>query len=135
MVATSRVLEAWRPTPRSVLQLPVGKPFGGAERRARLRRTAAFLGYPTSGEEPRRGLDLSTHGMLCVASQPLWPGNLVVLDLQLPGVVESLRVRGVVEELLPHGRDFAMRIRFDTVSDKGALMICRWARNALAASG
>ena len=57
------------------------------------------------------GVNISSSGMLCVAAEPIWPGNQVTCEVCLTNARQAV-VEGFVAELLAWQEGVAMRICF-----------------------
>ncbi|MEL6338902.1 MAG: PilZ domain-containing protein [Myxococcota bacterium] len=117
-------------TPFPVTELPVTARYGGRNRRFTPRIATRFLARRRTGEV-FEGIDLSFGGMLCAATNPVWPGNTLSLELQLAGTDTSIPVQGRVVELVSYASRIAMRIRFDSIETAPRREIARWMAQAV----
>ncbi|MEO0459998.1 MAG: PilZ domain-containing protein [Myxococcota bacterium] len=117
-------------TPFAVTELPLTPRYGGRNRRFTPRIASRFLARRRTGEV-FEGIDLSFGGMLCTATNPVWPGNTLSLELELAGVDSSILVEGRVVELVSYASKIAMRIRFDAVETAPRREIARWMAQAV----
>ncbi len=115
------------PTPANVLELPLPT-FGpnGKNRRFIPRVNARFIARTRDEGQSFTGVDLSFGGMMCTAAEPVWPGNVLELDVILPGEHRPLAVRGRVAELVAFRGKVAMRIRFEGLSLTERKRIASW---------
>lgn len=79
------------------------------------------------------GLNLSFAGLRCWASNPVWPGNVVSLDLDLPGFDGPLRVHARVVEIdssspsdSSDGSGYTMRLGFEGMPACARRAIAVW---------
>lgn len=123
MSSALRLLAEGSPTP--VLELPVTAPYTGAGNRRFVPR--AQLGFTVRVDDALLdGIDISFGGCMCVAGTPMWPGNSVDVTVYLDGEPEPLTTAGTVMELVAHGSDIGMRIRFDGLSQARRKQIAIW---------
>ena len=103
-------------TPLSPLALPIREPISAKNRRKQPRLKTRFLVRPSGSDHVFGGVDLSQGGLMCTGDDPLWPGNIVMLELTLPGDSHPLIVKGRVVDLVSYEKQIAMRIRFTELS-------------------
>ncbi|MEO0815258.1 MAG: PilZ domain-containing protein [Myxococcota bacterium] len=135
MASTIRVLEEAlveerEQAPQPVTELPLCEPFDGNNRRFMPRVSGAFAARSQSGD-PIEGIDLSFGGMLCVAEEPVWPGNPLAAELYLEGANVAVPVIGRVVELVSHRGRIAMRVRFTEVDAGSRRAIANWMADAV----
>ena len=128
MASAARLLEAEslvQPTP--VLALPLYSPGPtGTNRRYMPRMSARFLARPRDGAPSLEGIDISFGGMMCASVEPTWPGNVLDLDLILPGEHKPVAVVGRIVELVSYRGAVAMRVRFEGISEASRKRIALW---------
>ena len=117
-------------TPQPVTELPLREPFDGSNRRFMPRVNGTFNARTASGEV-LAGVDLSFGGMLCLAEQPVWPGNRIDVDLYLSGTQSTVPVSGRVVELVSYQGQIAMRVRFSGVEHASRRAIASWMANSV----
>lgn len=115
-------------TPTPVLELPLAAPYTGAGNRRFMPRAQAGF-YVSLGGDALVGVDISFGGCMCVAETPLWPGNTVATIIYLDGASEPIETQGTIMELVPHGANIAMRVRFDGLSNARRKQIAIWMAN------
>ena len=116
--------------PLSVCELPIKEPKAGPNRRFLPRLATHFLVHARDGGESMRGLDISFGGLMCLTGEPVWPGNIIDVDLELPDEAQLVRVIGRVVELVTYKNQIAMRIRFERVTPKDRKRIASWMARA-----
>jgi hypothetical protein len=128
MASVARFLEAESlPQPMSLLALPLASPGPtGANRRFMPRMSARFLARPRDGTPSLEGIDISFGGMMCASVEPTWPGNVLDLDLILPGDHKPVAVQGRIVELVSYRGAVAMRVRFEGISESSRKRIALW---------
>ena len=131
MTAIVRHLEELRSdTPTPVLELPpLEKSGGGAERRLAPRSQTRFRARFTVGGQQHGllpGIDLSCGGMMCACDEPIWPGNIVEMEVLLPDSESPVPVRGRIVELVSQAGQIAMRVRFVALSQRVRRRLARW---------
>ena len=121
-------------TPIPILEVPLTNPGPrGANRRFVPRMNARFIVRNRDGGPSYEGVDISFGGLMCTGGPPTWPGNLMDLDLILPGEHSPVRLRGRVAELVPYRERIAMRVRFEGIAMSQRKRIALWmARRARA---
>ncbi len=113
-------------TPLGVLELPVRDEPTVANRRSLPRVAGRFEVRLREDGTAMRGLDLSFGGLMCSAEVPMWPGNVVELDLVLAGETTPIAVSGRVAELVSHRGRIAMRVRFESMPQADRKRIAAW---------
>lgn len=127
MASTAHLLDPVEATPTRLLDLPIHEPeISDRERRVRPRVSSTFIARPLDGSGSFDGVDISFGGLLCVGDEPLWPGNVVDLDLILPGERQPVPARARVIELVPYRRRIAMRMRFEGITAERVKRIAGW---------
>ena len=126
LVAAGRGEPALPDTPTPVLGLPAPARYRGANRRFLPRVRRAFRVRLADGEQVVDGVDISFGGMMCMAEEAVWPGNLIEADLWLGDDRRALRVVGRVVELVNNRGELAMRVRFEQVSAADRRRIAMW---------
>ena len=117
-----------RPIP--VLELPDRTEAGGRERRA-LPRTRASFHVRISGERTwLSGIDLSFGGLMCRCEEPVWPGNVVDLEVLLPDEAHPVPARARVVELVSQRGELAMRLRFEMLNRAHRTRLAMWVSRA-----
>src|SRR4051812_25842852 len=102
--------------PTHVLALPLSGRRANQNERTQPRHTLAFnVSLTDDPAMQMSGINLSPGGMLCTAATPLWPGNVQRFTVHVKDA--QIEVRGQVMELVPHGEQVAMRVRFEGASD------------------
>jgi hypothetical protein len=126
-MASARPLEEFvEPTPTPILEVPLTNPGPhGANRRFVPRMSARFIVRDRSGPT-YEGIDISFGGILATGGPPTWPGNLLDLDLILPGEHSPVRVQGRVAELVSYRQRVAMRVRFEEMTQADRKRIAMW---------
>jgi hypothetical protein len=128
-MASARNLEdlEQQETPTPILETPLTNPGPrGANRRFVPRMSARFIVRNRDGGPSYEGVDISFGGLMATGGPPTWPGNLLDLDLILPGEHSPVRVRGHVVELVNYRGRVAMRVRFDTIAMSQRKRIAMW---------
>ena len=78
-----------------------------------------------------RGIDLSFGGLMCMANEPIWPGNVTSLELRLSGLEKPMTFNARVVEIVTIKGLLSMRLRFEGASDTVRKNIAKWmSRNA-----
>ena len=128
MASVARLLEAESVfSPLSVLSLPIASPGpAGANRRFMPRMNARFLARSRDDGPTLEGIDISFGGMMCLSLEPTWPGNVVELDLILPGEPRPVPIQGRVVELVSFRGTVAMRVRFEGLCESAKKRIASW---------
>jgi len=90
------------------------------------RMSTRFLARPKDGGATLEGIDISFGGMMCAGGESVWPGNLMALDLNLPGEAKPLSVAGRVVELVSYRGTVAMRLRFEGITPAQQKRIAAW---------
>ena len=113
--------------PAPVLALPApSRGPTGANRRFMPRMSARFLVRSREDGATFEGIDISFGGMMCLSVEPTWPGNVLTLDVVLPGEHRPVSVEGRVVELVSFRGAVAMRIRFEGIRDGARRQIAAW---------
>ena len=112
--------------PLTVFELPMRESNTGANRRFSPRISQLFAARRKDGGPILQGIDLSFGGMMCTSSEPLWPGNVVDLELQLGHGTQPMPVRGRVVELVSYRGQVAMRVRFEGMSAQRRKRLAVW---------
>jgi hypothetical protein len=118
------------PAPLPVFELPLRGEPGLCNRRSLPRVAAPFTVRLHEDGSVLAGLDLSFGGLMCACNEPVWPGNVVELDLQLPGAKAPMPLRGRVVELVSHRAQIAMRVRFEDADQACRKRIAAWMAEA-----
>ena len=91
--------------------MPIREEIPALNRRVLPRTKATFGVFIEELGQEVSGLDISFGGLMAVAEEPIWPGNLVDLHLKLPGEDEAIAVEARVVDLVSHPSGIAMRMR------------------------
>lgn len=127
MASTARNLETTEASPTNVLELPVHlSDLSGPNRRFIPRVSAAFIVRPLDGGPSFDGVDISFGGLMCAGPEPMWPGNIIDLDLILPSERQPVPVRVRVVELVSYRGRVAMRMRFESLTAARRKRIAMW---------
>lgn len=125
-IATLGEAENHPTTPITALEMPIREEIPALNRRVLPRTKATFGVFIEELGQEVSGLDISFGGLMAVAEEPIWPGNLVDLHLKLPGEDESIAVEARVVDLVSHPSGVAMRMRFETVAHTARKQIAIW---------
>ena len=117
-------------SPLTVCELPLREGPSGAERRFLPRLATSFVAHGRDDAPPMLGVDISFGGLMCIAEEPVWPGNTIDLDLELPEERSRIPIRGRVVELVSYRGKVAMRVRFEDVPPKDRKRIASWMARA-----
>src|SRR5688572_24064451 len=127
MAAFESVVPDLPSTPTSVFELPERDDTpSGRERRIAPRLEKSFLVRLADDGSELYGIDLSFGGLMCAAEEPVWPGNLLDLELVLAGDPQPIFARARVVELVGKGAAIAMRLRFEGMSAVTKKRVARW---------
>jgi hypothetical protein len=127
MAASALYLDDVEPaTPSSVLDLPMQDPHFGPNRRFMPRVTSRFSVRLGDSIGRLDGVDISFGGLMCTSPEPVWPGNVLDMHVNLPGEDESIEARGRVVELVSYRGRVAMRVRFEGMSNARRKQIAGW---------
>ena len=127
MASAARSLDHVDSIPQNVLELPVrelGLP--GPNRRFTPRVSTSFIVRPLDGGASYDGIDISFGGLMCTGGEPLWRGNLIDLDMILPGERQPVPVRARVVELISYRGSVGMRMRFESMTAARRKRIAQW---------
>lgn len=117
--------------PLTIIELPTSEPHLGSNRRFLPRLAERFRVQSCDGGPDLEGLDISFGGMLC-AGELTWPGNVLQLELRLPGEAEPVPVDARVVELIGYRGRVAMRFAFENLSAARRRLIATWMTRELA---
>jgi len=114
-------------TPTPVLETLLTNPGPrGANRRFVPRMSARFIVRNRDGGPSYEGVDISFGGLMATGGPPTWPGNILDLDLILPGEHSPVSVTGRVVELVTYRGRVAMRVRFESMDMPQRKHIAMW---------
>jgi hypothetical protein len=129
MASTVPTLEnpAPEPTPTPIFKLPLTSVGPrGANRRFVPRMNVYFTVRIRGERSSYEGVDISFGGLMCTGELPTWPGNLLDLDMILPGDHRTVHAQGRVVELVSYRNRIAMRIRFENIDAAARKRIANW---------
>ena len=113
-------------TPTPLLGLPAPMRYLGANRRFLPRVRRPFQVRMPDSDRWVDGIDISFGGMMCVAEEAVWPGNLIEVELRLGDDPRSVGAVGRVVELVNSRGELAMRVRFEQVTASDRRRIAVW---------
>jgi hypothetical protein len=110
----------------TILDLPPVSMPTQVNRRILPRMSMPFTVRITATGDCLKGIDLSFGGLMCIASEPIWPGNEIAIELSLPGDSMPLPLNGRVVELVSYRGRMAMRLRFENITTASRRRIATW---------
>ncbi len=114
-------------TPTPVLELLLTNPGPpGANRRFVPRMNVKFIVRDAENCCSYEGIDISFGGLMCTGGPITWPGNVMELDLILPGEHSSVRVLGKVVDMVTFKNRLGMRVQFEGTLSEQRRHIAAW---------
>ena len=125
------IQEIFEEKPLGILEVPPQMTRPVVNRRILPRVKAPFTVYMQETGSEVRGIDLSFGGLMCMANEPIWPGNVTSLELRLSGMDKPMTFNARVVEIVTVKGQLSMRLRFEGASDTVRKNIAKWmSRNA-----
>jgi hypothetical protein len=127
MASTAQRLDSTEATPTPLLDLPIHEPqVPERERRVGPRVSSTFIVRPLDGTDSFDGVDISFGGLMCAGGEPVWPGNVLDIDLILPGERQPVPARARVVEIVAYRGRIAMRMRFEGMNAERRKRVAGW---------
>jgi len=126
MASAQPLRDIFEEKPLGILDVPAQMARPVINRRILPRIKAPFTVYLQETGAEVRGIDLSFGGLMCMANEPIWPGNVTGLELRLSGESKPMTFNARVVEIVSVKGQLAMRLRFEDASDTVRKNIAKW---------
>lgn len=126
MASAQPLNDIFEEKPLGILNVPAQMTRPVINRRILPRIKSPFTVYLQETGAEVRGIDLSFGGLMCMANEPIWPGNVTGLELRLSGEEKPMTFNARVVEIVSVKGQLAMRLRFEGASDTVRKNIAKW---------
>ncbi|MEE2961721.1 MAG: PilZ domain-containing protein [Myxococcota bacterium] len=112
--------------PLPVLELPPIPAHSAINRRLLPRFLGEFQIHDHDHNDDYTGINVSFGGLRCYTQNPVWPGNIINISFNLPGLDKSIAAKAKVEEIIGTGEKLGMRLRFVDIKENERKRIAIW---------
>ena len=112
--------------PLPVLELPPIPAHSPINRRLLPRFLGKFNIQDHDHDDEYTGINVSFGGLRCNTQTPVWPGNIINISFDLPGLEQFISAKAKVEEIIGTGEKLGMRLRFVEIKENERKRIAIW---------